>query len=64
MTKSGQRCQNEFCLAEPSCSIRDLSVQEASGERRAPLGKTNPVEESQTIPLRPFLAQIVSSAAT
>lgn len=64
MTKSGQRRQNEFRLPLPSSAIRDFSVQDASGERRAPLGRTKPVEESQPIPRRSFLAHSLSWPAT
>src|ERR1035441_4621942 len=60
ITKSGQRCQNPERLAGLSRAMRLFRVQEASGERRAPLGRTNPVEESLAAPRPSFFAQVRS----
>src|ERR1039457_5712515 len=60
IAKSGQRCQNLERLAGLSCAMRLFSVQAASGERRAPLGSTKPVEESLAKP-RPSCSAHTSS---
>src|SRR5580704_12692016 len=59
ITRSGQRCQKPFFSR---VSTRLFKVQDASGERRAPLGSTNPAEEPQTTPRRSVLAQLFSCA--
>src|SRR5277367_6799834 len=63
ITKSEQRCQNDSLPPSPSSRTRLFSVQETSGETRAPLGSTKPVEESQTMPLRSFLARVAEFAS-
>ena len=50
MTKSGQRCGNPVRLEDLESWILVLKVQDASGDRRAPLGRRNPVEESAAMP--------------
>ncbi len=50
MTKSGDRGKNlSFCCGVKACHL-SKGIQAASGERSAPLGSLNPVEESKTTP--------------
>ena len=50
MAKSGQSGKNLCFCSSVSAFHLAIGIQEASGDRFAPLGKINPVEESKTLP--------------